>query len=175
MHTVSPSPYFDMERFLRTSGESSLTDDDVAECRFFLDRWHALLVSKTIPAHEDDVLAIWLDESVEHAVDAAWQSSPSRGFRLHSLAQTICMHAVNEHIPEIEQAGCAPVPFPDPALAQALTEAGLPARVQDNLVLARRYAVITPVLFKGQCNSCALQTNCPNCRQLHRHFSTHRI
>ena len=161
MFTVSPLPYFDMERFLRTSEESCLTDEDAAECRFFWNRWHALLVSKTIPAREGDVLAIWLDESVEHAVDAAWQSSPSRGLRLHSLAQTICMHAVSDRIPEIEQAGCAPVPSPDPALAQALTEAGLPARVQDSLVLARRYAVITPILFKGQCNDCALQKDCP--------------
>ena len=161
MHADFPPLSFDLEHFLRVSGETGLTIEDIRECRTFWNEWHVSLFSKTVTTATEAILAIWLDATVEQTIDAAWLDSPSRGFRLHSLAQMLCMCAVCEYIPEIGHAGCAPVPASDPALAQALTDAGLPSHARNGLAFARRYAVITPAIFRGKCVRCALRETCP--------------
>ena len=154
-------PYFDLELLLQTAGETRLGGKEMDECLFFWDAWSGSLSCKTVTAQGRRHLAVWLEDGVENTVDAAWDSSPSRGYLLNALAQTLCMCAVHERIPEIEDAGCAPVPAPDAALAEALTNAGLPARAGDGLALARRYAVVTRDPFGGACEVCALQASCP--------------
>ncbi len=158
-------PYFDLELFLLTAGETRLGGRETEECLLFWEQWSAFLACKTVAAQNRTFLAVWLGEEVETAVDAAWEASPSRGFLLNALAQTLCMCAVHERIPEIEEAGCAPVPAPDMDLARALTDAGLPARppadMEGGLLFARRFAVVTRIPFSGACEICALLPSCP--------------
>jgi hypothetical protein len=162
MTATAPSkPCFDLELFLRTAGETRLGGKETEECLALWDAWCAFLSRAAVEAGGQRFLAVWLAEEVEKAVDAAWEESPSRGFLLNALAQTLCMCAVHERLPEIEDAGCAPVPAPSAELAAALTRAGLSARAKTGLELARRYAVVTREPFGGACEICALQTSCP--------------
>ena len=157
-HQTNTALYFDMELFLHNARETRIQGQ---ELELLLTRWADWLPSLHIQKlPEPGVLAVWLDESVEKAVDDAWKESPSRSFMLNALAQTMCMCAVHEAIPEIEDAGCAPSPLFSVSLGNALNRAGLPC-APDSLTVARRYAVITPYPFKGGCEICALQGNCP--------------
>lgn len=157
----SAHPYFDLEFFLQTAGETRLGGKETEECLALWETWSESLACKTAEADGGRFLAVWLGEDIEKTVDAAWDESPSRGYRLNALAQTLCMCAVHERIPEVEEAGCAPVPFPTPALAEAIAGAGLPAKAGAGLELARRYAVVTRQPFGGACEVCALQASCP--------------
>ena len=156
-----PPPYFDLEFFLRTAGETRLDGKEVEACLALWEEWSAALAQKEVEAGGRRFLAVWLEEAVEAAVEAAWENSPSHGYRLNALAQTLCMCAVHERVPEIEDAGCAPVPAASAALASALEAAGLPARAGDALTLGRRYAVVTRIPFGGACEVCILQASCP--------------
>lgn len=154
-------PYFDLELFLQTAGETRLGGAETDECIALWDAWSDSLDRREIKDAGRGYLATWLSESVERAVDAAWNDSPSRGFRLNALAQALCMCAVHERIPEVVEAGCAPVPGPSENLARQLTEAGLPARAGKGLEIGRRYAVVTRFPFGGGCEICALRSSCP--------------
>lgn len=154
-------PYFDLELFLQTAGESRLGGTELEECIALWDAWNGSLRRSEVRDGGCGYLAVWLAESVELAVDAAWNDSPSKGFRLNALAQTLCMCAVHERIPEVAEAGCAPVPGPSENLARQLAEAGLPARAGEFLALGRRYAVVTRYPFCGTCEICALRPTCP--------------
>lgn len=105
-------------------------------------------------------LLIWLDESVEKEVDEAWAKSATEGFRLNALAQTMCMCTVYQAEPEVQDAGCAPAPRPTEALRQALAAEGVPYQ-EDGPTLSRRYAVLTHFPFRGACDICVLQPDCP--------------
>jgi len=154
-------PYFNMELFLAAAGETRLSGRDMDECVTLWEMWMQYIHAREIGADGAAYLALWLDPAVEGAVDAAWERSPSRGFRLHALAQTLCMAAVHDCIPEVEDAGCAPVPVGSQALAASLTKAGLPASSGERLILGRKYAVVSAMPFKGGCETCALQQGCP--------------
>ena len=159
--SVPIPPYFDLEFFLQTAGETRLDGATMDTCLALWNEWCASLVCRTVRAGNCGYLAVWLEENVETAVDTAWEKSPSHGFLLNALAQTLCMCAVHERVPEIEEAGCAPVPKPSGELADTLIAAGLPARAGTGLELARRYAVVTRQPFGGACEICALQPSCP--------------
>ena len=73
----------------------------------------------------------------------------------------MCMAAVHGVIPEIEDAGCAPAPKPTAALREALEAEGIPYTNDKDPILSRRYAVVTHYPFKGGCEICVLQSNCP--------------
>ncbi len=159
--TAFATPCFDLELFLQTLGEPRLGGGETDECLALWDRWGGLLSRVFAEAGGRRYLAVWLGEDVETAVDEAWDASPSRGFLLHALAQTLCMCAVHEQVPEVEDAGCAPVPAPSGELAEALTAAGLPARAETGLTLARRYAVVTRFPFAVGFDGCAGAASCP--------------
>ncbi len=164
MHTSQAAParpYFDLELFLRTAQETRLDGDDLDACLRLWQEWSELLHHSAVRAEGRSYLALWLDEAVEQAVDAAWEASPSRGFRLNALAQTLCMAAVHEMVPEVEEAGCAPVPHASRELAKAVEQAGLPCAADAALQFQRRYAVVTASPFRGGCEICALQGSCP--------------
>lgn len=150
-----------LDFFPQAAGIPCLEEQETAECLTLREEWSALLTCKTVAAHGRSFLAVWLDERVDRAVDAAWEESPSRGFLLNAIAQSLCMRAVSGFIPEIDAAGCAPVPEATPELAKKLTAAGLPARVNNGLGFSRRYVVVTPVPFSGKCGICALSPSCP--------------
>ena len=122
-------------------------------------RWLPALQARKLDGGREYLL-IWLDSTVEKEVDAAWSASPSEGFRLNALAQAMCMAAVRELLPEIEDAGCAPAPKPTQALKQALAAEGVPYAGRGP-ALERRYALLTPFPFKGGCEICCLRQECP--------------
>lgn len=165
MTETFPQPYFDLEFFLNTLGEARLSGNDMDECLALWDQWSASLFRRVVDDAERRYFAVWLGAPVENTVDAAWEQAPSRGFRLNVLAQTLCMCAVHEQIPEVEEAGCAPVPYPSAGLVRALSDAGLPARSGAGLELGRRYAVVTRHPFGGGCEVCALLASCPRSGQ----------
>lgn len=162
---VCPQPYFDLELFLRTAEETRLDGDAMDECLTLWETWSSHIGVCTVTAGGKTYRAVWLGEPVETAVSAAWAESPSHGFRLNALAQTLCMCAVHEFLPEVAEAGCAPVPHAGKELAAALTAAGLPARAASGMEYARRYAVVTHEPFGGACDICALASSCPRSGQ----------
>ena len=162
--TLSIQPYFDLELFLHTAQESRLDGHDLEQCLSLWQEWSGLIKAHTVRAEARPYLALWLDEAIEDAVDTAWEQSPSHSFRLNALAQTLCMAAVHELVPEVEEAGCAPVPQGSLGLAEAVTAAGMACSAAEGvgaLKLSRRYAVVTPQPFRGGCEICALRSSCP--------------
>lgn len=165
MTDAARQPYFDMELFLQTAGETRLDGAGIDACLALWAEWSASLSCRNVTAGGRTYLAAWLEADVEDAIQAEWEKSPSSGYRLHALAQTLIMCAVHERVPEVEDAGCAPVPESGAELAAALTEAGLPARAGEGLEFARKYAVVTREPFSGGCEICALQRDCPRSGQ----------
>lgn len=156
-------PYFDLELFLQTANETRLGGNDMDMCLSLWEAWTKRLSCTEVADAGKTYLALWLPEDVENTVDAAWEKSPSEGFRLNALAQTFTMCAVHEVLPEVQDIGCAPFPHATESLAAAINEAGLPARVGNSggLEFGRKFAVVTRYPFGGGCEICSLLTSCP--------------
>ena len=155
------TPYFNLELFLQTCEEPRLPGAEMEAMFELWEEWARQLETRQVSVNGSAHLAVWLRESVEAEIDEAWAASPAMGFRKHALAQTMCMCAVQEFVPEVEDMGCAPLPRPTAELAAALAQEGLPCKSADALILGRRYAVVTAHPFRGGCESCSVQKNCP--------------
>lgn len=153
-------PYFDLEAFMSMSQETRLGGAVLERLVELWGQWLPRLQACEITAGKISYLAVWLPEEVETLVDDSWGKSPSDGFMINNLAQFMCMAAVQEVLPQVEDAGCAPSPRPTETLREALTTIGLEYR-EDSPVLTRRYAVVTHYPFKGGCEICHLQAQCP--------------
>lgn len=154
-------PYFDMEEFMALSQEKRLGG---AVLERLLDQWEAWqprLRACRITSGGASWLAVWLPEEVETAVDEAWAQSPSDGFLLNTLAQYLCMSAIQDRLPQVAAGGCAPSPKPTSELRTVLAELGLPYKGEDSALLGRRYAVLTYFPFKGGCEVCHMRPLCP--------------
>ncbi|CAK7059598.1 MAG: hypothetical protein DELT_01370 [Desulfovibrio sp.] len=162
---MNVQPYFDIELFLQTANETRLAGEEMALCLGLWEEWMAELSCNEVEDGGKKYIAVWLSPEIETAVATMWEESPSRGFLLNALAQTLCMCAVHELVPEVTDVGCAPVPPASESLAAAITEAGLPARLGSapgtGLEFARKYAVVTRSPFGGGCEVCALVSSCP--------------
>ncbi len=121
-------PYFDMEGFMTLSQESRLGGATLERLCKLWEEWMPQLKVCEIKTAKISYLAVWLPESVEQQVDAAWEKSPSDGWQDNNLAQYMCMAAVQEVLPQVEDAGCAPAPRPTEALREALSGLGLEYR-----------------------------------------------
>lgn len=132
-------------------------------CISLWDEWTKHLVCMEVADNGKTYLALWLSDDVETAVETTWDKSPSEGFRLNALAQTLTMCAVHELVPEVEDVGCAPYPPATESLAAAINAAGLPARVGTGggLEFGRKFAVVTRYPFGGGCEVCSLLSSCP--------------
>ena len=144
-------PYFDMEGFMTLSQESRLGGATLERLCKLWEEWMPQLRVCEIKTAKISYLAVWLPESVERQVDAAWEKSPSDGWQDNNLAQYMCMSAVQEVLPQVEDAGCAPAPRPTEALREALSGLGLEYR-EDAPTLNRRFALVTHYPFKGGCD-----------------------
>ncbi len=153
-------PYFDMEGFMTMSHETRLGGAVLQRLVDLWGQWLPKLKVCEISTGKIAYLAVWLPEDVEGFVDAAWEKSASDGFMVNNLAQFMCMAAVQELLPEVESAGCAPSPRPTAALRAALAGLGLEYR-EGAATLSRRYAVVTHYPFRGGCEICHLQDQCP--------------
>ena len=153
-------PYFDMEAFMVMSRETRLGGAALERLVELWGQWLEQLKVREVKAGKISYLAVWLPESVEEFVDEAWGKSPSEGYLDNNLAQFLCMSAVQELLPQVEDAGCAPSPRPTEALREALAGLGLAYR-ENSPTLSRRYAVVTHYPFRGGCEICHMQAHCP--------------
>lgn len=153
-------PFFDMEGFMTLCQESRLGGAVLERLVRLWGEWLPELKVVEIGAGKISYLAVWLPESVEQAVDARWEQAPSDGWQDNNLAQFMCMCAVKEMLPEVEDAGCAPAPRPTETLKQALAGLGLEYKANQS-TLNRRFALVTHYPFKGGCEICHLQEHCP--------------
>lgn len=154
-------PDFDLEAFMVMSQETRLGGAVLERVGRFWDENLPNLGVHEIAIGNTSFLAVWLPQSVEEAVDAAWAASPSDGYLLNSLAQFMCMSAVQELLPQVELSGCAPSPRPTERLREALASVGLEYRDGESDLLMRRYAMVTHYPFRGGCEICHLQSHCP--------------
>lgn len=153
-------PYLDMELLMSVSQENRVDGNTMEMMTQFWESWAPRLNVRKLKVGKIQYLAVWLDESVEADVDGVWDTSPSSAFLAGSLAQVMVMCAVNQVLPEVQDAGCAPAPKPTDGLVEALEEEGCPYNA-DATALSRRFAVITHFPFKGACEICYLQKDCP--------------
>ena len=153
-------PYFDLEAFMSMSKETRLGGAILERLVGLWGEWLPQLNVCEIAAGKISYLAVWLPEEVENFVDEAWGKSASDGFMINNLAQFMCMAAVQEALPQVEDAGCAPSPRPTETLREALASLGIEYREAFG-TLTRRYAVVTHYPFKGGCEICHLQAQCP--------------
>ena len=153
-------PYFDMEGFMVMSQEKRLGGAVLERLVELWGQWLTQLKMCEISTGKISYLAVWLPESIEVDVDKAWETSASDGYMINNLAQFMCMSAVQALLPQVEDAGCAPSPRPTEALRAALEKMGLQYRPGSS-VLTRRYAVVTHFPFRGGCEICHLQSECP--------------
>lgn len=151
---------FDLMGFMDQCEESRLEGDLVARLEGLWKEWKDLLSVNKVTCGKISYLVIWLPEAVETAIDDLWDRSPSEGYLANSLAQYMCMQAVGELLPGVELSGCAPAPRPTASLREALAGIGLSYR-EDMPVLSRRFAVVTLYPFRGGCEICYLQKDCP--------------
>ena len=149
-----------MELFMGVSQETRLGGDVMDRFMTLWKNWLPHLTVKGIDTGK--IKYLWsLDESVEQDVDKAWEGSPSNAFLYNALAQTMCMAAVHAVIPEVQDAGCAPAPNPPPRCAKRWRPRVFRYSNDKDPILSRRYAVVTHYPFKGGCEICVLQSNCP--------------
>ncbi len=153
-------PYFDIELIMRNSQETRMGGQILERCATLWEDWTKKLQVHTVDTGKIKYLVVWLPEDVEESIDTAWAESPSQAYLDNSLAQTLCMSTVHGLLPEVEDAGCAPAPRPTDALRAALADLGMPYK-EDGPSLERRFAVVTHFPFKGGCEICYLQSNCP--------------
>ncbi|MDR2573313.1 MAG: hypothetical protein LBC94_03020 [Desulfovibrio sp.] len=149
-----------MEAYMALSRESRLGGAVAERLAGLWEQWLPLLQIHEINGGKISWLAVWLPESVEAQVDESWASSPSEGWLVNTLAQFMCMSAVQELLPEVEAARCAPSPRPTDALRNALAQLGVPYK-QHSAMLSRRYALVTLYPYRGGCEICHLQSDCP--------------
>lgn len=157
---LKSDPYFDLIGFMEMSQETKIDGKIVVELERFWNQWKALLGVCQVTCGKTPYLAVWLPEEVERTIDETWDKTPSLGFLANSLAQYMCMQAVSDLVPQVETTGCAPAPRPTDTLRRALAGIGLAYR-EDMPVLERRFAVVTHYPFRGGCEVCYLQSDCP--------------
>jgi hypothetical protein len=166
VETLKLVPCLDLELLLVNSESACLKGKLVEK---LLEKWAAwlpCLQARRLLLEDKAYLALWLDAAVEDEVDKVFASSPSEGFLLNSLAQTLCMTAVHDLLPRVAQTGCAPVPELTPALRAVLEGESLckpcsPLELEKRQWKpARRYAVLTWFSFGAGCPDCSLGEDC---------------
>lgn len=157
--TLEVTPYFDIERLMELSQETRLGGEVLEKLAARWEQWLPLLHVRRLDVGKVQYLLTWLEQDVEEQIDKFWEDAPSDAYLYNALAQLLCMGAVHQILPEIEDAGCAPAPRPTEKLAAALQGEGLSYKAGPTLSL--RYAVVTHFPFKGGCEICHLQAECP--------------
>lgn len=158
---VAIEPYFDLELLMSTSQETRIGGELMEKLSDAWDRWLPMAKARHIQSGQESYLLAWLEEGVENDIDEAWEQSPSEAFMFNALAQVMCMGIVHSLIPQVEDAGCAPAPRPTDTLIEALEAENVPYLTPGEPGLVRRYAVVTHYPFKGGCEICVLQHQCP--------------
>lgn len=153
-------PEFDLEDFMNFVHESKISSEALEHFLGKWETWAKTIRAVQIKSGKNSWVAIWLPEEVEKEIDNTWETSPTEGFLFNGLAQYMCMNLVEQLIPEAAGGGCAPSPELALPLSRALSALGLSVS-GDESHLARRYAILTHYPFRGGCEICSLQENCP--------------
>ncbi len=157
-------PSFDIFGLLTLLEEKRLGGEIMDELGETWDNWLEKLEIHTLKVGKIGYLLVALDKSVEDEIDTKWSDSPSDSFRFNCLAQHLIMSAVQEVLPEVLEAGCAPAPKPTDNLIEALEDMNVPYN-DDVTALSHRFATLTHYPFRGACEICYLQENCPKAQQ----------
>ncbi len=155
------TPHFDLELLMSTCRETRIGGELMDKLADAWDRWLPHAKAKLIESGKESYLLAWLEEPVEEDVDDMWEQSPSEAFIFNGLAQVMSMGIVHSLLPQVEEIGCAPAPHPTDVLADALEAESVPYLIMGEPGLTRRYAVVTHHPFRGGCEICMLQKQCP--------------
>lgn len=151
-------PPFDIETFMGLAQIKGLEGRETVELLDFWGKWHPCLKTYFL-GRKRGYLAIHFQMQVEQEIDSIWDVSPSRGFKLQALAQTMIIGVLKELMPEVGQNQCAPVPKPGKVLKKSLARAGL--ELFDEGALNYKYSTLTYYPFRDGCDSCYLISSCP--------------
>jgi hypothetical protein len=161
---VEVKPEFDIMYFLDMSGqtriEGELMDRMEEAWTDWLDRVFAFRIAPEKAKKGEGYLLVYLAQSVEEAVEAAWEVSPTQGETFHNLAVTLVMASAQSVIPELLDS-CAPLPKPGKAVQEAFRQAGVEWNPQI-AKLNREYALFTLMPYRGGCELCFQSSSCPN-------------
>lgn len=155
---IPVQPWFELEEFMNFAHETRLSNAAVESLAALWESWLGKLQAVQLQSGHAAWLAVWLSEDIELQIDDAWKVSPGEGFLINSLAQYLCMAAVSAILPQTAFLGCAPTPAPDADMNSALSNLKV-ASTDGRLI--RRYAVLTYHPFRGGCEICHLQNDCP--------------
>ncbi len=166
---IELTPQFDFFSLLELLEEKKLGGEVIDELGDAWDRWLNHLHIYSLKIGKIGYLLLWLDEAVEEEIDTKWNDSPTDSFRFNCLAQNLIVTAIQELLPAVADAGCAPAPRPTDSLLDVLEEMGVP--YNDNVTaLTRRFATITHNPFRGACEICHLQEECPKAKANEQSF-----
>ncbi|WP_051617395.1 hypothetical protein [Desulfonatronovibrio hydrogenovorans] len=149
---------FDMETFMGLAQVKGIEGRETVELVEFWSRWRPHLKVYTF-GRKRGYLAAFMDRQVEDEIDRLWEESPSKGFKLQALVQTMIIGALRELIPQIGTSQCAPVPRPGKVLKKSLAKVGL--ELFDEGSLNYKYSTLTYYPFKDGCDTCYLLSSCP--------------
>jgi len=130
----------------------------VAEILQHWEKWNSAL-KIYILGKKKGYLTLFMDRAVENTIDEIWPESPSKGFKLQALAQTMITSALQDLIPSIGRDQCAPVPRPNKILKRSLARIGL--ELSNQGTLNYKYSTLTFYPYKNGCEVCYLSTTCP--------------
>lgn len=165
------NPSFDIFALMELMQETRLGGDVMEELGTTWDSWLNSLHVYSLKIGKISYLLAYLDKNVEKEIDQKWADSPSSSFRINCLGQCLLMAAVQSAIPEVVEAGCAPAPKPTDALLEVLEEIGIPY-LPEGTGLSYRFSTITHFPFRGACEICHLQANCPKAQANASSFHT---
>ena len=159
---LPPEPEFDLWLYAEIAGETRFSDDLMRSLEEAWNRWrdHLKAVVLTRKQGQGSYLVVWLEEPVETEIDALWEKSPSDGLSMHNLAVTMVMGAARTAIPELELNKCAPMPKPTGSIQDAFEALGMEWNA--DATVNRKYAVFTNMPYKGGCEVCFLEEDCPS-------------
>jgi hypothetical protein len=149
---------FDLETFMALAQLKGLEGRETVELLEFWAKWRPGLKVHLL-GRKTGYLAIHMQREVEEEIDSIWDESPSRGFKLQALVQTMIIGVLRELMPEVGVNQCAPVPKPGNVLKKSLAKIGL--ELYDEGALNYKYSTLTYYPFKEGCESCYLYSSCP--------------
>jgi len=148
----------DLSFYLQISGYDTLEPGEVGKITTYWQKWFKYFKAYTL-GEPRGFLAVFLDQEVEREIEGVWLSSPSEALYLDTLAKTMLMAGVKEFVPQLAQLGCAPFPKVNKEIRRKIASTGL--EIKKNGTLSHKYAVFTYFPYKGGCEVCRLQEDCP--------------
>ena len=165
IETINAKPEFDLMYYLGVCGtnriEHELLERIEAAWKDWKDRLHVYKIKPSHAKKDEGFVLIFLNKSVEEAVEDAWEKSPSEGMSFHNLGITMVMSAAQSLVPEVMEKGCAPLPRPGSEVLAAFEKLGLEWN-KETKSANRQYAVFTHMPHAGGCEICSLSDTCPN-------------